>query len=163
MKRRGRFLGCYTFALSVAALGFGIIHISADLLGVLSQLGSTHFQPTGLITNGLVAITDVIVFIALGWLIACGPAGLVYDRLRATDWDRFPTYVVFGLLFGLMALPLCAWIAYVPFKEEDDPAYLDRCVEFAAPMLGAGLAGGLAFWRVCRGRNQRPSIANLFS
>jgi hypothetical protein len=108
-----------------------------------------HIDPTAFITLAVVGLIESIVFIVIGFFLAYLPSFLISSMVLRRKLPGPLVAVTLGSIIGLAFLPVCASVAFFPFMDPDDPTYLARCAEFAAPMILSGAVGGYAFWRPC--------------
>jgi hypothetical protein len=78
------------------------------------------------------------------------PSRVGSELLRRTANRKSIFYVLFGVVTGLVFLPMCATVPFFVFPFPNDPSYFARCFEFAIPMTIAGALGGYAFWHWTR-------------
>jgi len=141
----------YLRALCVAALAFAPVHgIQIFTQGALAY-GLSRIRFSAIVSLIIYEMIEVTVFMMVGGLVGYLSAPPVVFILNKVALKRISSYVALGLGMGLLFLPLCAAVIFLPFRAADLPTYMDRCAEYCAPMIAAGAMGGYAFGRfVCR-------------
>ncbi len=105
-----------------------------------------HINPTALVTLAIFGLIESVVFIVIGFFLAYLPSVLIASIALRRKRPGPMLAVALGSIMGLAFLPVCASVAFFLFMEPDDPIYLFRCAEFAAPMILSGAVGGYVFW-----------------
>lgn len=141
----------YSRALLVAAFAFGLTHAAQSLVVSFVNNRSLAVNPTALLVLILYEIMESIVFLIIGLMLAYIPSRIVSDIFKKKNSRGLLLRVLFGMLMGIVFLPLCASFPFFLFPLPDGPSYLTRCAEFSLPMTIAGALGGYAFWRRTRG------------
>jgi hypothetical protein len=145
------FRHCYVRAMALAAIMFAIAHGCQLLIRGLASQHSFVINPTGFIVLFPYMILEALIFFVAGGVVAYLPsrAGNKYLSRRGKKYRVYS--VLFGLIMGVIFLPVCASVPFFAFPLPDDPSYFARCVEFGLPMTISGALGGYAFWRCARG------------
>jgi hypothetical protein len=146
MNTGGQFRVQYTRAILFAALAFVLTHGGQLFVVSFWTNRSAAIDPTSFLTLILFELTQFVVFVAVGWLLAFFPSKFV-ERVLHCRHPGYALCIACGAIIGLFFLPLCAGFAFFVFPEPDSPSYPMRCAEFGLPMTIAGAVGGYAFWR----------------
>jgi hypothetical protein len=148
----------YVRSLCVAAFAFALVRTIQTFLLSAFLHGLSRIRLSAILTIIVSEMIEVTVFMAVGWFVGYLSAPLVVLILNRTAMKHKTSYVVLGLLAGLLFLPLCAAVIFLPFRAPDLPTYMDRCAEYCAPMIIAGAVGGHAFGRIaCRNKGKKYS------
>jgi hypothetical protein len=147
MRSRQKVFSFYYKSILLSALAFGFTDgFQATALGFVRN-GNLYFHASYFITMISYEFIQCVLFIFIGL-----PSAYVPVLLLEYIIVQFPKHrwrflaILFGFLLGIIFDPICAVVAYFPFYEDGDPSYLERCLEFALPMLIAGTIGGYSFY-----------------
>jgi hypothetical protein len=143
-----RFLRCRFGAMSVAALAFGVVHGAQVLAEGTMEISSSRVNISSIFTLIVYEAIQVFVFLCVSFMFAYIPSrSLEIVAQRTPSSMRYALSALTGVLIAVLFLPLCASVAFLSFYAPDLPSYLDRCSEFALPMIIAGAVGGISFVR----------------
>ena len=136
----------YVFSLTFAALAFGTARFFDPLIRYYLNTGRMGIRWSAALVLATLSFVDMAAF-TIGGLVAWYTLRrLITPVLPLMNLDRLGMCLFLGIAVGVFFIPAPAAILFLLFRAPDLPSYFDRCLEFAAPMIAAGAAGGAAFW-----------------
>jgi hypothetical protein len=151
MLTRKDFFVPYLHSMLLASIAFGVIRgvyvFVVSIINAITIDNSIGFHLSAMITIIVVTLIQSSFFFIIGILVAYFPSYFFAKYLLLPRSTHPLSYVLSGMLLGILSLPLCAGVAFLIPYAPDLPGYLARCAEYALPMSVAGAVGGYFFWR----------------
>jgi hypothetical protein len=149
----------YTKSIFWASISFGSCHGLEEFLLGMKGIAFSRVDLSAFIVLVPFEVLQSIFFFCACWIVSYLPVKVIYIN---HFYKGRKSFTLWGVFIAILSLPLCASFAYFILPLPDAPSYWGRCLEFAVPMMVAGLIGGNVFWREAGSREAGGSVAHPF-